>query len=235
MRSLFLDKSIYDLSVIENEVIISDKDKLHHLNNVLRIKVGVDILLFNSNGQYCLSNLSEISKRNASLEIKERGVYQKPHEVELAICWLKKDALEDAVNNAIQLGISKIHFVKSEYAQNPSDLTKSRFQKLLISAMEQSNHFLMPDIYEYPSIEDFIERNQDIRKYGFTLKGEFTESEQSIEKKCLYFIGPEGGFSEKEISELRAKNMKFFHLPMPIMRAPVAVSCAMGYIVAQIN
>lgn len=237
MRSLYIDKSIHDFSHSYPEVVLKEKDKLHHLNNVLRLKLGTKVLLFNEDGYYCSSELIELAKRVAKFKVSEQSQYVKPHNVELALCWLKKDALEDAVTNAVQTGVTTIHLVKSEYSQLAQDLTKSRFQKILTSAMEQSNHFIKPSIIEYASLADLIESNKDVQTFGFTLHKDIKKNEVVLKpgERCIYLIGPEGGLSKNEIKELDTNNVKFFHLNMPIMRAPVAVSCALGYIVAQIK
>ena len=238
MRAVFLEKETFDLNQNHDEFEISDKNKVHHLVNVLRLKQSVEIILFNENGQYAKAEIINIEKKKVVFKIDSPQQYTEPHQIELALCWLKKDALEDAMKIAIQIGITKLHMVKSQYSQQAYDLKTSRLKKVLVSAMEQSNHFKELEIYEYNSLDELFshERVKNLDKYGFTLHQDMSvkSSDLKLNSRSIYLIGPEGGLSTQEIETLSAQNMKFFHLPTPIMRAPVAVSCALGYIVARI-
>lgn len=234
MRAVFLENQNLEASEIE----ISAKDKVHHLLNVLRLKQSVEVILFNEDAKYAKSEILSIDKKKVVFRVDKVDQYQSPHQIELALCWLKKDALEDAMKIAVQIGVTKLHMVKSQYSQPSCDLQSSRFKKILISAMEQSNNFKELEIFEYDSLDALFshKRVEALDKYGFTLHKDMSleNSELKLKSSSIYLIGPEGGLSAEEIKALSAQNMKFFHLPTPIMRAPVAVSCALGYIVARI-
>lgn len=236
MRSVYLAQEDHLLTEREQTLKITDGIKLNHFLKVLRMKVGESLLVFNSNGYYKEATIESIEKREIQISTRNLRLLETKHNVELAIAWLKKEAFEETLGIAVQLGIKRIHCLTSEFSQGPLDLSKERFERIIISSMEQSNFFYSPEIFYYNDLSDFTEQNSNIEKYVFTLP-EGNESDLDkpsvIRTRCIYMIGPEGGFSSREIKDLLSKDVKIFHVPTAIMRAPVAVSCAMGYILAQ--
>ncbi len=221
MRALYLPQA-----PDENTFIVKD-DQYHHLKNVLRVKVGDELLGLNGVGGVYSLVVSQIANREIILDILcfEEKVLE--DEVHLGIGLLKKDALAQVVKQVCELGISKIFLLESEYAQSYK-INIERLNKLLIAGIEQSNFAFLPEI-ESVKLKDLNYADYE-SIFIFSLKDSNSKPYQ-INSKKLMLIGPEGGFSEKEESWLAAINKtQFIHFPTPIMRAPTALSCARGYL-----
>lgn len=224
MRSIILNEQL------KEEIIVSDRDKLHHLNNVIRIKNNEKILILKGDGEKRLYEIVGISKKSIKLISKDK--IEKTFvrfNIDILIGATKKDDLNNILSSCVELGISNIFLVKTDYSQK-IDYDMDRILRILYSAQEQSNNALTPtvklidnladfDIVDYRKI--FVFHPQDIEKSNDTFK---------TNEKYLIAIGPEGGFSEKEISFFKKMwKSDFIKFETPILRARTAVPAAFGY------
>lgn len=202
-------------------------DKIHHLKNVVRVTPGEDILVLNGKGSGRIYQVEEISKKaiavSSSHEIEDK---QPSVVIDLCIGKVKKDALDLIIKQCCEMGIKNIYVCRSEYAQR-YPLNNDRIKKLLISGIEQSNNFWLPEVAEVSVEEIPFEQYESI----VLATPEKVNSSPKIDKRTLLLIGPEGGFSPKETSQfLKIENIQQIHLEMNILRAPTATTCAVGYL-----
>jgi 16S rRNA (uracil1498-N3)-methyltransferase len=212
---------------LESTQAVIEGEKLHHLRNVVRIKEGEEILILNGNGSGRVYSVLEMRKKSISLQssseiiIKENSLG-----IDLCIGKVKKDAMDLIFKQACEMGIERVYIVESEYAQN-YPLKEERIDKLLISGIEQSNNYWLPQVIETSLDEMSSSGYQSV--VLATPGGQKTL--KKIEGRILLLIGPEGGFSEAETSQILAiENIHQLHLEMNILRAPTAVTCAVGYL-----
>lgn len=202
-------------------------DSLHHLVHVVRIELDETLLLQNGHGLFVETKVNGINKKELSLSYLKHYEKERSFEYDLILAMPKKDALDLCFKEATELGIRNIILVKSEYSQGrvPDD---DRLEKLLVSALEQSNAPYLPVV----SVSNW----QEIRWESYrdvTLLDSQSPSSEDYEEKELspraLVIGPEGGFSQGEIEFLHSiKNLKVVNLPTPILRTPTAVATGVG-------
>ena len=124
---------------------------------------------------------------------------------------VKKTPTEYIIQKATELGVSKILPVVTERTITKS-LNLKRFQDIAIEASEQCERITIPEIFPlqklYNVIDDWIEKtpiyfgDETMRHYKQSSKN----SIKLINASCgAVLIGPEGGFTMKEISYLRQK------------------------------
>ena len=95
-------------NILENSTSLLSKEHTHYLVNVMRAKRGANVNFFNKNGEW-LSEIVFLEKDRVEVKflskIKENT---NTHNVELAICLVKKNAMEIILQKATELGIKKI-------------------------------------------------------------------------------------------------------------------------------
>jgi 16S rRNA (uracil1498-N3)-methyltransferase len=218
MRAVVLDSPI----VAKSQVLIED-DKFHHLKNVLRIKKYDELMLLNNSGSQFMGRVLDMTKKTIVVDVKEERIVNKYHNYKLALGITKKEALELNIKQAIELGISTLYLVETEYSQKVV-LKEDRLQKLIESAQEQSNN-PFPISIKNLNLDQLLEKHDTVLCFA-------SEAEQSNSKMledAVIFIGPEGGFSHEELSQLRdAENVQIAKANTPIMRATTAVPYALG-------
>ena len=218
-------------NILENSTSLLSKEHTHYLVNVMRAKRGANVNFFNKNGEW-LSEIVFLEKDRVEVKflskIKENT---NTHNVELAICLVKKNAMEIILQKATELGIRKIIPIISERTE-VKEINFERANKIVIEATEQSNQLEPPQISEILNLKDFLNINRN--KIFFA----DISSDYSLEKKdfkegesVTVLVGPEGDFSptERELI-LNDFTIVAFSLSKNILRTDTAVISAISLV-----
>ena len=184
----------------------------HYLINVMRKKIHDTILVFNEvNGEF-LAEIQSYNKKSKSVEVikKIRNAEEKT-DVWILFAPVKKTPTEYIIQKATELGVSKILPVVTERTITKS-LNLKRFQDIAIEASEQCERITIPEILPlqklYDVIDDWVEKRTIY--YGDETmrhdKHSLNNFNKSTNASCgAVLVGPEGGFTTKEISYLKQK------------------------------
>lgn len=219
-------RAIYIKELTPQEFYHLKGDEAHHLINVIRIELDEEVLLLNGMGLKVKTRLSELSKRELTLSTIDTETVTKTSLMDLALGVPKKEALELSLKQAVELGFDRIYLIRSQYSQTKvPDL--DRIESLLISALEQSNNGFMPVVKELSwgdiPFEEYVE--------VLMMDSQHPSSTKVVSNpgKKLLIVGPEGGFSPSETSQLhQLKNVRVLRLPTGILRTPTAVATGAG-------
>ena len=219
-------------NILENSTSLLSKEHTHYLVNVMRAKRGANVNFFNKNGEW-LSEIVFLEKDRVEVKflskIKENT---NTHNVELAICLVKKNAMEIILQKATELGIKKIIPIISERTE-VKEINLERANKIVIEATEQSNQLEPPEISEILKLKDFLNINTnnkifftDINSDYILEKNDFKEGET-----VTVLVGPEGDFSptERELI-LNGSTTVAFSLSKNILRTDTAVISAISLV-----
>ncbi len=212
-------------NILENSTSLLSKEHTHYLVNVMRAKRGGNVNFFNKNGEW-LSEIVFLEKDRVEVKflskIKENT---NTHNIELAICLVKKNAMEIILQKATELGIKKIIPIISERTE-VKEINFERANKIVIEATEQSNQLEPPEISDILNIN----RNKiffaDINSDYILEKKDFKEGET-----VTVLVGPEGDFSpvERELI-LNGSTTVPFSLSKNILRTDTAVISAISLV-----
>lgn len=221
-------------SINENEILIISGDAAHHLN-VVRVKTGESILILNGQGVKLSAEVKVITKTQVEIFIVSKEVLKRSHELSLAIANPKKDAFEDILKMAVELGVKDIYPMSSDFSQYDY-VDSERVQRILESALIQSNNPFFPVIHEQVKLSEFLDTHPDMLVFFNSRLSEGPALDLKDQHKKTILIGPEGGFSPSEVASiLKFSKICEIHLPTPILRAPTAVASSVGYLLARQN
>ena len=209
-------------------------DVAHHLN-VVRVKNNEVILLMNGRGSILHGEIQSISKNQIEIKIQQTKNFEATHKLSLAIANPKKDAFEDILKSAVELGIKHIYPLTSKFSQYDY-IPSERIQRVLESALIQSNNPFFPIIHQQQTLSNFLNNHKNTLVF-FNSQNVSSKniSDIQVEDKTV-LIGPEGGFSSDEVVDiLKFSNVLEIHLATPIMRASTAVATSIGYLLAKDN
>ena len=233
---------MYNFFVNESEkqgncFIITESD-FNHICNVLRMKTGDEILV-SCNGQASLCKI-EIFSDYVKAEVVEENYHNTnlPIKIHLFQGLPKSDKLELIIQKAVELGVEEITpvemnrcVVKIEDKKKKSK--KERWQSIAESAAKQSKRVVIPKINDIVSYKEFLKKAEEI---SVLLVPYENEDGMKATKEALkeikpgdtvgIIIGPEGGFSEQEISLVAEKNGKTISLGSRILRTETAAIAA---------
>ena len=219
-------------NILENSTSLLSKEHTHYLVNVMRAKRGANVNFFNKNGEW-LSEIVFLEKDRVEVKflskIKENT---NTLNIELAICLVKKNAMEIILQKATELGIKKIIPIISERTE-VKEINFERANKIVIEATEQSNQLEPPEISEILKLKDFLNINTNKKIFFADINSDY-----SLEKKdfkegetVTVLVGPEGDFSptERELI-LNGSTTVAFSLSKNILRTDTAVISAISLV-----
>lgn len=218
-------------NVDKGETLVVTGDSAHHLN-VVRVRANESVLLLNGKGVRLTGVVKTIQKNQVEIEISNKEVLAPTHHLSLAIANPKKDAFEDILKAAVELGVKEIYPLSSEFSQYdyaPSE----RVDRIVESALIQSNNSFWPIVHSQTSLQDFLSNHKNTLVFFNSRANTSSKNSDILTLEKTILIGPEGGFSASEV-EMISSHAKAFeiHLPTPILRAPTAVAASIGYLLA---
>ena len=197
----------------------------HYLTKVMRIKVGENFSLFNSNGEW-LAKITEISKGivefNVMKKLRQKDI---PKEIWLAFSPIKSNYFNFMIQKATELGVTR--FIPIIFERTiVRKINKERLEKIIIEATEQSNRINIPTIEKPQNLKNFLSNNSKKIDLVFTdlntPKKKLEVSKEGNKPLCAV-VGPEGDFSEKERELiLNFKSVKSININQNILRAETA-------------
>ncbi len=223
------------LEDIEGEVIEISGEAFVHLNSSLRVKPNDQVLLLNGKGDRRITIVQSVEKRKLFLSTGKVESEKRRFKIDLLISPPKRDAFNDCLRFCGEIGIRNIYLFESEYCQNKK-IDEQRCLKILRASLVQSNNPYLPNIKK---LEKNIEIGVDYQKtFLFHLNSSFIDVNEKLEKDSEYLIviGPEGGFSEKDLEMLKSKfkGIEIVQLSTSILRAPTALCVASGWVLSKI-
>jgi len=218
-----------------------DKDQAHYLGNVLRLKPGERILLFNgSDGEWC-AELSAIGGKQgqARIEHQTRPQDEGP-DLHYLFAPLKRARLDYMAQKATELGVSALRPVITRHTVAERVKTE-RLRANAIEAAEQCGILRVPEVMEPEKLAKLLAAWDETRLLIFA--DESAPHSSPIEalqarrpRPLAVLIGPEGGFEREERAVLLAKS---FVLPISlgprVMRADTAAVAALALVNAALG
>lgn len=230
---------IYYPEINQNQKLISlNQESSHYLVNVLRLKINHPICLFNGTDPIeFYGSISQIEKKKITIQITNQKeiLNQSPLCIHLFQAISKGDRFEEAIQKATELGVTEITPLLTERVdvKLPKDRMEKKYthwQKIIISASEQSGRTIIPKLNEIKKLSELdVQSNKDTLNLILSPYAEKKLSElkslKSISKINL-IIGPEGGLTDNEISDREKNNFTPILLGPRILRtetAPLAI------------
>lgn len=225
---LFVDTPL----CLGEQILLSEKQS-HYLQNVMKQEKGGRILCFDGkNGEYeC--ELVECGKKACLAEVlqKTQDFYVCP-DIWLLFAPVKKDQTDFIIQKATELGIKKIVPVITERTISDK-VKKERFVLQAVEACEQCRRVDVPGIEEAISLDKLLSAWNTERKLYFMDETGGGKNIRDMFAKAAapaaVLVGPEGGFSEKELEKLRKQPYaEAVTMGKRILRAETAVAAALS-------
>lgn len=216
---------------IETEL---DSASAHHIANVLRMKQGDSLRLFNGSGYFFSANIIQSTKKSVcvSVESSEKSHTESSLHSHLGQVMSRGDRMDYAIQKSTEMGVNEITPLMSERCELKlkSDRESKRlahWQQVAISAAEQCGRATVPTIHPVSSLDEWLNKQKDI---GLSLVFHHRDSQnlaqiQPAPSHVNLLIGPEGGLSQTEIEQAKQANFMACTFGPRVMRtetAPVA-------------
>ena len=221
--------SNFDLS--KKELEIKDKEIVNQMKNVLRLKTGEMVELCDGKNISAMAEIVKIGKDGMKVKIttplRQDYAGQNRTKVNLYCSILKKENFELVVQKATECGVAKIIPIITARTIK-TGLNLERLQKIAKEASEQCGRITIPEISEPIDFSSFAKatEGQGINIL-FDASGEkYSGVSKGNSPSANIFVGPEGGWTEEEITKVKSLNFKIASLGPLILRGETAAIVA---------
>jgi 16S rRNA (uracil1498-N3)-methyltransferase len=230
MRRFFVSRDAFS----EKTAVISGSDA-HHIRNVLRLKCGDRIRVFDGSGLEYIATISSMTDTCVGLRLGEKIGFAEESPLRLSIgqALLKARKMDFIVQKMTELGVFALYPFRCERSISTGDMKKishkkNRWEKIAIEAAKQCNRHILPIIHDVQHLTSIL---ADCQKNNLkiilwekvsdnNLKMALTQAAAS-ERVCA-LIGPEGGFSTREAEEAVRAGFIPVSLGRRVLRAETA-------------
>ena len=235
MRHFFIDPS-----PALNSMVSIRKSDAHHIKNVLRLKPGDRIKLFDGSGFEYEGVIRKMSAAKVDVEIlsRVRAALRSGAEIMVAQAFLKEKKMDDLVRKLCELGVAKWIPFFSQRAIPRLDASRlagrrRRWHRIAAEALKQCRRVDLPEIAEALSFEAVLDFSKKCDLNIVFWENESSSLNSSIGsngkhpiKKILLMLGPEGGFTQHEIQMAASSGFVVAGLGPRILRAETATIVA---------
>ncbi|GAB5408546.1 MAG: RsmE family RNA methyltransferase [Balneolaceae bacterium] len=209
----------------ENTVEIIGQEALH-ISKVLRHNIGDSILVADGEGARFEAEITELSKKSVEAKILTTNCEARPEKEKVMALGIikKRDRLEFAIEKTVELGASELCLFNADHSER-TKLNKDRVQLHIVSAFKQSGRYWLPKLVVLNSLDEVLSHYSD---------SEFCMAHEEIEvsnqpkaltaEQTILLVGPEGGFSSREVALNKEKGGSFVSLGKNRLRAETAVT-----------
>jgi 16S rRNA (uracil1498-N3)-methyltransferase len=233
---IYLDKKLnLDLDLI------LEKEDAHYLMNVMRLREGDNVFLFNSKDGEFKGEIISSDKKNTKIKlISKIENINKPGNISLIFSLIKSSKLDYLIQKCTEVGVKSFYPVISEKSV-AKNLNIQRTERIIKESCEQSNQLYLPAIH---AVEKLEKKLKSLDKNSIVFFADINSSNKKIEevlkknknREFYLLVGPEGDFSLKERDLLNSmSNCIPISLGLNILRSETAAVVGLTILNYQIN
>ncbi len=208
--------------------IILDADETRHLRDVLRLKTGEEVSVFNGEGREFLASVNEIGKKSSQLTKIEEIAPSSPEsafEITLAATVLNGEKYDLIIQKAVELGVATlvpIHTLRCDVKPKDAEKRLARWRRIAIEATKQSGRAKLMRIEEPTAFLELIASEKDGEFVLFSERdgADFTSFAPGTKMTAIF--GPKGGWDDSELDATRSAGIRIVTLGGRTMRAETA-------------
>jgi len=200
-----MEKTIFFTPNILSDSELPYEEALHCIK-VLRKKEGDSIFLTDGRGHFYDAEITQANPKHCIVNILKTIEEPKGWNFNLQIAFAPTkniDRVEWFAEKATEIGIDRLSPILCQHSER-KEIKNQRVEKILVSAMKQSQKALLPQLDEIRTFQELIRQDFSGQKFiAHCYSGEKKLLKDVYKKggNALILIGPEGDFSEKEVEE----------------------------------
>jgi 16S rRNA (uracil1498-N3)-methyltransferase len=213
-----------------DEFEIHEKEVVKQVSRVLKLQKGEHMMIkSDSFGYEC--EIIEVSHAIIRVLIlnKKESVNQK--RISLIVCVPKKDKFELILEKCTEIGITDFYPVISDRTIK-TNINVERATKIIQEASEQAQRLDTSTLHTISKLDDVL---GELKPIVFDVEGEkwgerlcHSRERGNPENIKVFLIGPEGGFSQREVNLFKEKGLKIYKLGETVLKTETAAIVVSG-------
>jgi 16S rRNA (uracil1498-N3)-methyltransferase len=216
-----------DADLISGSTVALSHDEQHHAR-VVRVREGEEVEVFNGRGaSFVAKYTSEGLQILGAAPDRETRMA-----IHLAMSIINLDKFDIVLQKVTELGVRSIIPLVTERVEIRAERYRGkaeRWRKIVFEAVKQSGRSVIPLVEEPQAFDEIVKR--DGTKILFDADSE--DAGQQVANAATLFIGPEGGWSERELQLAREHGCAFERLGIRRLRAETAAIVATAFVAAR--
>lgn len=225
MRRFYAPKTHFTATIVA-----LDQDESKHLRDVLRLKSGDEIAVFDGEGNEFLCRIETVSKKESTATVIKQidpSAPESPLQLTLASVVIPGDKYDLIVQKAVELGVTKffpLASIRSEVKLKDLSKKLTRWRRIALDASKQCGRARLMSIEEPQNVADFLAetKNHDCPKIFFSETEGAKLPDLNEPRQLITVIGPKGGWDDTELKTAQANDLSIVTLGGRIMRAETA-------------
>lgn len=215
---------------IESTLVLPEEESGHCVR-VMRLAEGDEIMITDGKGNFYRTSITNAHPKHCQVEITSSWQPEKPWDayIHIAVAPTKNmDRMEWFAEKATEIGIDEITCLNCRFSER-KEVKTVRLEKILVSAMKQSQKALLPQLNGMTDFKQFVRQPFNGRKFiAHCEEGEkpLIKSIYRPGENVLILIGPEGDFSPEEIKSAEENGFEAISLGKSRLRTETAALTA---------
>jgi 16S rRNA (uracil1498-N3)-methyltransferase len=169
-----------------------------------------------------LGAVVKVGKRETIAEVGEELLAPaEPFELILGLALIRAAAFELALEKVVEIGVTRIVPVIAARSNAPAPRKTERLTRIIVEAAKQSKRRYLPVLEPTAAFEDVLQRDAASKILFAEREGGPLHSALGS-APVLYLIGPEGGWTDAELSLAREHGFALVSLGTTILKAETA-------------
>ena len=207
-----------------------------HLVTVLRLQTGEPVRLLDGEGREGIFTVTGIGKRQVTLAPQTMTTHERPFgRITLAVGYGRGIRRGWLLEKAVELEAAGVWFWQADRSQGkvPEESKETWFAQMTAGAKQCNNPWL-PELATFPGgVDDLVRAGNGFDKKfvlweGDTKGAALTMDDLAPASNALFVLGPEGGFTDREITRLAASAFTPVSLGNRVLRWETAAMLCLG-------
>jgi len=223
----------FHVSTLDSETVELSPEQAHHLVDVLRLREGAEVALFDGKGGAARAKVQRIAGREVELRLLgPEPSRESPLSLTLAVSPPRGDRMSFLIEKLTELGVTRVIPLATERGRSGKNL--ERWRRIAVEACKQSGRSRSPEVCAPRGYEEVLSEE------GSLLAAHPGAPPLSAPRKgpIVALIGPEGGWSERELTLFASRGVTLFGLGPRTMRtetAAIAAATLLQYLAADLS
>ena len=218
----------------KNIIQIRDKEEIHHIRDVMRLKKGENVDIFDGRGREYSGDIKEVNRNSVIIQIRKAVDFKSdiPYKVTLYQAIPKKSKMDFIVEKAVELGVDTIVPIITEktvwtMAKDKHCIKMGRWFRISKAASKQCGRTKLPVISDFTNFNNALVESKKSDLVIFAALDKDARPLKSIlsevnPKSIAVFVGPEGDFTQNEISMAKEQGYYICSLGPLVLRVDTA-------------
>ena len=208
--------------------VMLEQDETRHLRDVLRLKTGDEVLVFDGVENEYRCSVRSVEKKSSELAILERvtpASPESPLDLTIAAAVLKSDKTDLVIQKAVELGAASfipLTTIRTDVKVNNAVGRVERWRRIAMEATKQCGRARLMNVAAPIGFAELMTSLTGMGSVLFSERGGKRFSELEASQKLTAIFGPEGGWDDAELDLARSSGCQIITLGGRVLRAETA-------------